>query len=195
MFKKLNRHWTLANSPQQKSELFAQSLLCHSWILFFCCEMMMKGVDQNTRDHIFSNITESHQHYLEKLWSSKIQERFSLQNRVLKTLHFQNKTGYGFSKKIKAWELWHRYHSLALLLYVPPQTTEIRKLLYFLEGWVSWSAEKKESHFNLNIDRQGSSFCLMCSGFTSINIFEYKSKVFKDFIGLEGELKVSDRVF
>lgn len=25
----------------------------------------------------------------------------------------------------------------------------------------------------------------MCSGFTSMNIFEYKSKVLKDFIGLE----------
>lgn len=63
---------------------------------------MMKAVDQNIRDHIFTNITESYQHYLEKLWSSKIQERFSLQNRGLKTLNFQNKTGYGFSKKIKA---------------------------------------------------------------------------------------------
>lgn len=137
MFKKLNRHWTeqylfLTRQNRNQICLLRAYFVTHEVFLFY--EMMMKAVDQNTRDHIFTNIAESHQHYLEKLWSSKIQERFSLQNRVLKTLNFQNKTGYGFSKKIKAWKLWHRYHSLALLLYIPPQTTEIRKLLYFLEG-------------------------------------------------------------
>lgn len=46
-------------------------------------------------------------------------------------------------------------------------------------------SRKTESHFSTNIDRQGAGFCLMCSGFTSINIFQYKPKAFKDFTGLE----------
>lgn len=46
-------------------------------------------------------------------------------------------------------------------------------------------SRKTESHFSANIDRQGAGFCLMCSAFTSINIFQYKRKVFKDFAGLE----------
>lgn len=83
-----------------------------------------------------------------KIMIQEIQERFSPHNRALKTLHFQHKTGYGFSKEIKVWKLWHRYHSLALLLCTPPPTTEIRKLLYFLEGWVNWSAEKR-SHISI----------------------------------------------
>lgn len=34
---------------------------------FFLYEMIMEVVDQIIRDCIFSNITESHQHHLEKL--------------------------------------------------------------------------------------------------------------------------------
>lgn len=55
---------------------------------------------------------------------------------------------------------------------------------------VSWSSEREESHFSFNTGRQGTGFCLVPKLYFH-QCSEYRNKVFKDFNGLEGELKVS----